>query len=1169
MKNKNSFIFKGLISLMLSLVMICGTAVTSLSAVTDQVVAAVKEPVRSAIPDAPAPAQAADQTDIATQSDSSVADYGVAEGSMFEAPADDDVLDISLDDNTLAAASSAPLGLSSKKDTELAATGALTASEYYIGSQNSNYKLVKVNNQWQIKEGDNYIVVSHNGRSYEIESSSTSGTVWTVNANNSLVATVFNNDVSSDPRSAKQCYVSYNGSSIICNESSKTVQLYAASPEPATEPSTEPATEPSTEPATEPSTEPDTSSNTKTLYFTNNAGWQNVYAYLWKDDTKNADYPGVQLKKLGINDFGEDIYSVTFNADVYESVIFNSGSNGSQTVDISISETLQNGSGVFCKRNGDEFVYTDGKHEVDYYLHGIDYSKQIEKLSGEGHGDYDYRVHLTLDGRNLVGTSTETQQNKKKQRVALIIDATETMTSTSLSGSPSGENKFQTIQRILKQDGGFLEKYLDGNNEVAVLFIGGVAGNMVSYTEFYKPALTKTTDINAARGNWSEFHFSQPISYTTALLAAEDIFDPQHTQSDDYSVVFIAGNAPGTYVNINTKKSDNTVDSKVIPQKNVEDCESYLDSHPNVTFYGVGMASQSGDIEHGSKELKEISDYSGGYYGATDVNTLADDLLNIITDILPGDHTNKITLSDKLSSNVSVLGTNGNYTAVLNTKKVQKNAETEENKIVDVQTDVTAEVSYNTATGTFTFNHPDIIDGPFTVEITYDIRTADGVYQDTDTYGATGYPNTGDENTDYGENTTSSNKPGFNSNETATISYYLNSEKVNGTFKHPVVQAPEDTPVQGKYIFQYTDRFGDTQEVTVPVTLNSREKTGYSGNGGQAGVPTFLWTDDAKTLYNNINPLVKAALALEGNEEMGGDNWQKDASVYKCDLVWDNLTAISQGTNVSYNTTEHSVTIEATTTPYKFKLLYYTVNGSTATLQGTASELEYGKAVTFNPIYSGSSEYAYVEYTVPSNGFSYWSADPEGAIPITTNLTYGMIMRGDYMHDNDDDRTVHIYAQYNKTPEKLWNPLIEEAKLTHTIDDDHDWVYLDYMTNYLSKDGTVVQEMEVKPEYGIVVAKYDSTRETLSQETMQSVAKSMIEKDKSSAYLDKGKTAIAYRFKYNDNEHISDFNRTLYTLKSDTSEADNKRFTAIAYIVVDDVKYYSLINTDITVIDLV
>jgi hypothetical protein len=382
-------------------------------------------------------------------------------------------------------------------------------------------------------------------------------------------------------------------------------------------------------------------------------------------------------------------------------------------------------------------------------------------------------------------------------------------------------------------------------------------------------------------------------------------------------------------------------------------------------------------------------------------------------------------------------------------------------------------------------------------------------------------------------------------------------------------------PSVGSYKFTYDRRDidvsgGDTTWTkTVSVPLNGAELAGYSGNDNHAGVPTFLWTAEAKTLFNNVNPLVTAALALEGNEEDGGDNWQKDASVYKCDLVWDNLNATSQGSNVTYDATAHTVTIEATTTPYKFRLLYYTVNGGTATFSGTAYDLEYGKAVTFNPIYKGSTEYAYVDYTVPSENFSYWSADPEGNIPITTNLTYGMIMRGDYMDDNDDDKTVHIYAQYNRTINEAWKPLIEEVKLTHTIDDDHDWVYLDYMTNYLSQAGTVVQEMEVKPEYGIVVAKYSSEMTTLDKTKMESVANAMITGNRSSAYLNREKTAIAYRFNYNDNAHISDFNRVLYTLKSDTDKAENMQFTAIAYIVVDDVKYYSLINTDITVIDLV
>lgn len=373
----------------------------------------------------------------------------------------------------------------------------------------------------------------------------------------------------------------------------------------------------------------------------------------------------------------------------------------------------------------------------------------------------------------------------------------------------------------------------------------------------------------------------------------------------------------------------------------------------------------------------------------------------------------------------------------------------------------------------------------------------------------------------------------------------------------------------GTYKFTYDrrdielDGGNTTWTKTVTRPLVGAEIDGYDGNGYNQGTPTYLYTSRAKLLFGT-SPVLTASFAVQGNSEE-----QENASTYKRDITWPDMASASLADGITVDTSNQTVTVTATTTPYTFTLLYYTVEGNTVTPKGVARDIEYGKAVTFNPMYYGSSEYTYVDYEVTAEGFSYWSADEAGEIPITTNLTYGMIMRGDYTHDNDDDRTVHIYAQYGKTPAKLWNPLIEEAKLTHTIDDNVDRVFLDYMTNYLSKDGTVVQDMETKPEYGIVVAKYASSQSSLSQEKMESLANVMITGNKSSAYINSEKTAIAYRFHYNDSDHISDFNRVLYTLSSDTAKAETMQFTAIAYIVVDGVKYYSPINTDIYVNDLV
>lgn len=1237
MKNKNSFIFKGLISLMLSLVMICGTAVTSLSAVTDQVVAAVKEPVRSAIPDAPAPAQATDETDLSPQSASNAPDYAVAEGSLTDEPTDDDVLDIAIDDDTPAVTPSAPRTLTREKDTDLVATGAAvtgqldTSKIYYLGADSDTYRLV-YESGWKVKRTSDscYYNVTYSDYStsgswgssgtttYTVSTANASGVTLNCSVTEAWNTTTYYLTYSNGSFSVKSAYNNYPR--IAVYEATVTFMVTFEKNDGSGTTTTQNNIPANTATALTANTftregytftswntaadgsgtsynngasvtltasiilyaqwqqdAPPASANT--LYFTNVSGWNNLKAYLYNDTTgaKNSAFPGTTMTDLQQDDgYSHGIYSIEADPSVYEYVIFSntdtSGGNTTahaQTVSIKIEDALANGAGIYCVPSGSGYeTDSQGHLQVNCYTYGdksstgdpntITYTKQIEKLNPSNADDYNYRLHLTMDGSALKDQQITPGGETVGMSGALIIDVMATMAAT-WEGSGSNAKKGEQAFEAVYDSNSFLGQFIAANssNELSVIAMRGF--HVGGYDDSEQTIVVNEWSDTGAKTYSTYQENGRNPNYIAALMRAKHQFNTAKS-GNEQAIIFITGNAPGYGMENESTPTQNGTSVGVVATKTKDYVDTFL-AETGLSIYVIGMeAFGNGTTEvaqyMGNKSLEVTG--KGGYFGVSNLNELKNVLNNTILPdvVVSGDKTSNITVTDTLSKYVD-FASNKNLSATLYTG--ENFAKT---------TDVS---SFVTISGdTVTFSRAAEIEGPFKLEIAFNIKTADGVLRNTDTYGTgrDGYPNAGDADTD-STTATSAGKPGYYANSSATINYTLNGTAKSGTFIKPVVQAPAETPVQGKYIFQYTDRFGDTQEVTVPVTLNSREKTGYSGNGGQAGVPTFLWTDDAKTLYNNINPLVKAALALEGNAETGGDNWQKDASVYKCDLVWANLVATTKGDNVTYDATAHTVTIQATTTPYKFTLEYYTVNNGTATQRGIATNLEYGKAVTFNPIYSGSTEYAYVDYTVPSENFSYWSADPEGNIPITTNLTYGMIMRGDYMHDNDNDRTVHIYAQYNNAPDKLWNPLIEEAKLTHTIDDNHDWVYLDYMTNYLSKDGTVVQEMEVKPEYGIVVAKYSSEMTMLDQTKMESVANAMISGNKSSAYLNSEKTAIAYRFNYSDNEHISDFNRVLYTLKSDTNKAEEMQFTAIAYIIVDETTYYSLINTDITVIDLV
>ena len=193
----------------------------------------------------------------------------------------------------------------------------------------------------------------------------------------------------------------------------------------------------------------------------------------------------------------------------------------------------------------------------------------------------------------------------------------------------------------------------------------------------------------------------------------------------------------------------------------------------------------------------------------------------------------------------------------------------------------------------------------------------------------------------------------------------------------------------------------------------------------------LLWTEEAKALYSK-NPLIAASLAVTGND----DDEQKDVSVYKSDVDWDLLKhSAAEATNMTPDPANHTLTVLAETKPYTFTFKYYFVKDGKTEYRGTRKNIEYGKPVTFYPKYSDPNKYVYINDDIPSDKFCYWSADEAGLIPITTNLTFGMLLRGKWLNESDTDRVVSVYAQYENKMTEEWKPLIEEATLTHMIED--------------------------------------------------------------------------------------------------------------------------------------
>lgn len=72
-----------------------------------------------------------------------------------------------------------------------------------------------------------------------------------------------------------------------------------------------------------------------TVYFTNNYNWSTVKAYVWGSGGTLSSWSGSEMTYAKTNSQNQKIYSITFNYDDYQKIIFNDGSK--QTVDIELT----------------------------------------------------------------------------------------------------------------------------------------------------------------------------------------------------------------------------------------------------------------------------------------------------------------------------------------------------------------------------------------------------------------------------------------------------------------------------------------------------------------------------------------------------------------------------------------------------------------------------------------------------------------------------------------------------------------------------------------------------------------------------------------------------------------------------------------------------------------
>ena len=171
-------------------------------------------------------------------------------------------------------------------------------------------------------------------------------------------------------------------------------------------------------PSTDPDCEVTKVKNEIKVYFSNNKNWNTVNAYIYNNATGDhlSDWPGTAMQLSGVNNYGEQIYTLTADVSKYDRIIFNNGTN--QTTDTPltkassgyyIAETLKTSDhktkyivGVYPYGNDSDIApvsvtmnYPDG-YEKPVYIwlpKGYDPADKSKK----------YSVLYMCDGQNLFG----------------------------------------------------------------------------------------------------------------------------------------------------------------------------------------------------------------------------------------------------------------------------------------------------------------------------------------------------------------------------------------------------------------------------------------------------------------------------------------------------------------------------------------------------------------------------------------------------------------------------------------------------------------------------------------------------------------------------------------------------------------------------------------------
>lgn len=418
----------------------------------------------------------------------------------------------------------------------------------------------------------------------------------------------------------------------------------------------------------------------------------------------------------------------------------------------------------------------------------VPHNKQIDWLGDDDDnpdtdltGDYYYRLYL-----DVTGIPTE---EPDPADILLILDYSSSMGSEYGAGS-----RMNAVKESAKTAVNTLLPNGSSNKVGIVWFDKRATDNSIN--------LPFTDDKNDLLSNIDERKPDNGTNYQSAFIVAQEMLKRYRIEGRNQYVIFVTDGEPYQWVD-----SNGEIQGTGIPDAKTHAIEQAKEFVGLSGFYAVSVGGETGmdflrtvvaNVNAGIKDTIEAKNEEQL------VSTFQQILGSITRQI------SNVTITDTLSKYVEFVNENGQTIAeqqvaenIMESNIALKVTKTDKGS-TDIEeltagTDYTYTIENDTVTVNFGENY--FLDPGAKYTISFNVKLTEKAFDDYNANFESGLSGggydgiIGDPNTDYGDNDTSSEQPGFHSNTKAEFSYEIEGadEPITGTYDDPVVQIQERT----------------------------------------------------------------------------------------------------------------------------------------------------------------------------------------------------------------------------------------------------------------------------------------------------------------------------------------------------------------------------------------